>query len=499
MRKFSDHRVDFSRRSLLRGAAGITGGLILGGGSSGCRKKSGPLEKKTADVVVVGAGLSGLVAARELLKSGVGSVLVVEARDRVGGLVHGQEAAPGLIVDGGGSWVGPRHTRMLELAKELGVETKEAFLEGNPIFLFGGVRVAGFSRLWSQEELKELRGLRDKVQAMAKEFPPGEPWKAPRAIEYDQMSMFNWLADNASTVWGKRDLTLGVDWKFGVHTEDISLLRFVTAVQAYGGLDPLMSLSESQRFTFIGGAQQIPQKLAEKIGNTIMLSSPVTRIVDDSAGPLRVETDRFSIECNRVIVAMMPADLRRIEFEPKLPDQKQGLIRAWRGAHSYKAHVVYEKAFWRENQLLGVAIGDGKAVNYAFDVSPQSGTPGVLVAIGSGEDLPSDVAARKELVVETLVTYFDEGARNPIHFVDSDWYSDKWSSGCTSPLGPKVLTKYGPALRPSVGRIHWGGTDTAHEFDGSMEGAVRAGERVASEVVTALRESGAIAAPAKSG
>ncbi len=499
MRRFSSHHSDISRRNLLRGAAGVTGGLIIGGSSPGCRKKSAPLEKKTADVVVVGAGLSGLITTRELLKAGVKSVLVLEARDRVGGLVYGQEAAPGMMVDGGGTWVGPKHTQMLELAKELGVESKEAYLEGNPIFLFGGVRVAGFSRLFSQEELKELRGLRDKVQTMAKEFPQGEPWKAPRAAEYDKMSMFNWLADNATTVWGNRDLKLGVDWKFGARIEDVSLLRFVAAVQAYGGLDPLMSLSESQRFTFIGGAHQIPQKLAEKLENTILLSSPVTRVVDNASEPLRVETDRLSIECSRVVFTMMPADLRRIEFEPKLPEQKQGLIGAWKGSHTYKAHVVYEKPFWRENRLLGVAIGDGKAVNYAFDVSPKSGTPGILVAIGSGEDLPSDVRARKETVVETLVKYFDEGARDPIHFVDTDWYSDKWSSGCASPLGPNVLTKYGPALRPPVGRIHWAGTDTAYEFDGSMEGAVRSGERVATEVAAVMREAGVIPAPAKSG
>jgi monoamine oxidase len=482
-----------SRRNLLRGMAGISSGLLVGCGTRGCfSKQTGPLEKRTADVVVVGAGLSGLVTARELVKAGVPSVLVLEARDRVGGMTVSQEAAPGVFVDGGGSWIGSAHTRITALAKEFNIETRPTPIEGNPVFLFGGVRVAGFGRLFSREEKKELRGLRDKVQTMAKEFPPGEPWKAPRAAEYDQMSMFNWLSDNASTVWGKRDIELAVDWKFGAHPEDISLLRFVAAVQAYQGLEPLMAISESQEFSFVGGSQQISLKIAEQLGDRILLSSPVTRIVDQPGQPVRVETERLSIECGRVIVAMMPADMRRIEFEPKLPENRSKLVSAWKGSPSYKAHIVYDKPFWRSSKLNGIAVGDGKIVDFVFDATPPSGTPGILVAFGAGEELPSDLEARKEAVVDALSVYFAEEARSPINFLDMDWYSDKWSSGCASALPPGVLSKYGSALREPIGRMHWAGTDTANEFDGSMEGAVRAGERAAQEVITVLRTSGAI-------
>lgn len=499
LQSFAPVRPRLSRRNVLRGIAGISSGLLVGCGTRSCSSRpTGPLEKKTADVVVVGAGLSGLVAARELLKAGVRSVMVLEARDRVGGLTVSQEAAPGVFVDGGGCWVSTKHTRILELAKEFGISTTPTPQEGNPVFLFGGVRVAGFGRLFTQEEKKELRGLRDKVQAMAKEFPPGEPWKAPRAAEYDQLSMFNWLAENASTVWGKRDIELAVDWKFGARPEDMSLLRFVSAIQAYGGLEPLMALSESQEMYFVGGSQQISMKLAEKLGESVLLSSPVRRIVDDPHGPVRVETERLSIECNRVVVAMMPADMRRIEFEPKLPETRHQLVSEWRGSPSYKAHIIYEKPFWRSGKLSGVAVGDGKIVDFIFDVTPPSGAPGILVAFGAGEELPSDIRARKEAVVEALTVYFAEEARNPINFIDMDWYSEKWSSGCSSPLGPKVLSKYGSALREPVGRMHWAGSDTAYEFDGSMEGAVRAGERAAREVATVLRESGAIPSAAPS-
>lgn len=500
MRKFSSPRTDISRRRVLHGAAGITSGLLLGGGSLGCAKKSGPLERKTADVVVVGAGLSGLVAARELLKAGVPSVLVVEARDRVGGLTIRQEAAPGVFVDGGGSWARPDHVQVLALAKELGVETYEAAeTEGNAVVVFDGVRVAGFGRLYTREEQKDLASARTKLLSMVAELPLGAPWNAPRAAEYDELSMFNWLAENTSTVWGRREIELAVDWTFGCPPEDISLLRFLAAIKSQGGLQALIPLADSRDVSFVGGSQLLSIKMAESLGDRLLLSSPVTKIVDDGSGPVRVETNRYSIECGRVIVAMMPADLRRIEFEPQLPKEKRGLIRNWQGSPDYKAHIVYEKPFWRANGLNGSAIGDGKVVDFVLDGTPASGSPGILIAFGAGEELPSEVRARKEAVVDSLVAYFGEEALEPIRVLEMDWYSQTWSSGCASPLKPGLLTKFGATLRDPVRRMHWAGSDTAFQFDGTMEGAVRSGVRVAEEVATALRESAVIPAPATSG
>ncbi|MRG97797.1 FAD-dependent oxidoreductase [Polyangium spumosum] len=492
-------RPPFTRRSFLRGAASLGGGLLLGCGRGGCAR-SAPLERRTAGVVVVGAGLSGLVAARELRKAGVGSVVVVEARNRVGGLTISQEVSQGVMVDGGGAWVSPKHTRILALAEELGVGTVDAAeSKGNPVFLFDGVRVAGTGRLFSRAEARELRQLRDKLEGMAAELPVGAPWDAPRAAEYDEVSMAHWLADNSSTVWGRRDIDLAIDFTFGCQPYDISLLRFVAAVKSVGGLERLMAISDSQDVSFSGGSQMLSVKMAEALGDQVLLASPVTRIVDDPAGPVRVETERLSIECGHVIVAMMPADARRIEFEPELPELKAGLISNWTGSPDYKAHIVYKTPFWRNNRLNGTAVGDGVVVDFIFDSTPAAGTPGVLVAFGAGEELPATVDDRKEVVTQSLVSFFGEEALDAINFVEMDWLTEEWSTGCASPLAPGVLSKYGPALRQPVGRIHWGGSETSAEFDGFMEGAVRAGERVASEVAAILRESGAIPAPAKSG
>jgi monoamine oxidase len=492
----------------MKASVATAGTFLLGCGEQGC-SPSQPVHRETkrADVVVVGAGLSGLMAARELVRAGVGAVLVLEARERVGGLTVSQTVAEGVVVDGGGQWVGKTQTRILELARELGVATTESYSAGVPVFYFDGVRMAGTGQVFDGVRMPgtgqvftladrdELVQVRRKLGEMAAELPVDAPWDAPRAAEYDELTMFNWLRDNAMLQGVRRTIEYAINFTFGAKPEDISLLCFLVAVRACGGLESLLATSESQDLSFAGGSQRLSLRMAEELGDRVILGSPVRRIVDGPGGPARVETDRLVIEAGRVIVAMMPADTRRIDFEPKLPQMRRRLARKWTGVPDYKVHVVYKTPFWRDLQLSGTAIGDHTAVDFVFDSSPPGGSPGVLLAFGAGDQLPSDVGSRKDAVTAALAKFFGKEALEPTGFVEMDWMGEAWSTGCASPLKPGVLSAYGRALREPVGRIHWAGTDTSPIWNGFMEGAVRSGERVAGEVVAALRESG-VAVPA---
>jgi len=500
----------------MKASVATAGTLLLGCGERGCgSSRPDSREKKQADVVVVGAGLSGLMTARELVKAGVGAVLVLEARERVGGLTVSQSVAEGVMVDGGGQWVGDAHTRILALAEELGVPTTESYGTGVPVFFFDGVRMAGTGQVFdgvrmpgtgqvfTHADKDELVQVRKKLAEMAAELPLGAAWDAPRAAEYDKLTMFNWLRDNTTLQGVRRTIDYAINFTFGAKPEDISLLCFLVAVRACGGLESLLATSDSQEMSFEGGSQRLSLRMAEELGDRVILGSPVRRIVHHPAGPARVETDRLVIEAGRVVVAMMPADTRRIEFEPKLPQMRRRLARNWTGVPDYKVHVVYKTPFWRDLQLSGTAIGDDTVVDFVFDSSPPGGSPGVLLAFGAGDQLPSDVGSRKDAVTAALAKFFGNEALTPTGFVEMDWMGEAWSTGCASPLKPGVLSAYGRALREPVGRIHWAGTDTSVVWNGFMEGAVRSGERVAGEVVAALREGGiavpAAAPPATSG
>jgi len=492
-----------TRRGVLRGFAGAAGGLLVGCGRGGCSGKAerGPLEARKADVVVVGAGLSGLMAARELVKAGVQNVLVLEARDRVGGLTLSQPIGEGAMVDGGGQWIAKAHTNMHALIQAFGLETlSDEARKGEPIFFVDGVRLTGYSKLYTKADIKDYRQVRQKIKAIADELPPGAPWEAPRAAEYDRVSMFTWLAENAETLFVKRTVTLGIDYTFNAPAEEISLLWFVATAKACGGLDALMPLAENENVTIVGGAQTLSIKMAEALGDKVLLSSPVERIVDRPGEPLRVETDKLSIETSRVIVAMRPSDTKRITFEPELPELRHDLVNGWHASPTYKAHIVYKTPFWKDVGASGNAVGIGTLVDFVFDATPPKDPRGVLVAFGSGEDLPSSKDGRREAVTRSLKDYFGDEALDTVDFIEMDWFSERWSTGCSSPLKPGFASKYGPALREPVRRVHWAGTDTSPVWNGFMEGAVQSGSRVAEEVVLVLKESGALTPPpAKSG
>jgi monoamine oxidase len=156
-----------------------------------------------------------------------------------------------------------------------------------------------------------------------------------------------------------------------------------------------------------------------------------------------------------------------------------------------KCQVIYDEPFWRADGLSGQATGDGEGSRVVFDNSPPDGSPGILLAFVEGDEArrlgrePAD--ARRGAVVGSLVRYFGQRAARPADFIELDWQRERWSGGCYGTLfGPNVWTRYGPALREPVGPIHWAGTETATVWCGYMDGAVRSGERAASEVLAKL-------------
>ncbi|KAM8744266.1 putative flavin-containing monoamine oxidase A isoform 2-T2 [Acanthopagrus schlegelii] len=403
------------------------------------------------DVIVVGAGLSGLSAAHLLKKRNAAlRVLILEGKDRVGGRTLSTEipAANGVDRwDFGGQWVGSTQTHILELIKELGLETYQQFNLGRKVHHMGGpgakVRTYRSSiPALSPVVLIDLTQLLWKIDRLCATVCVRDPWRTPDAVELDSMTLHSYIEQHAWTAELKEEMGLCCRSVFGMEPSRMSFLFFLMYAAAAGGLLPLLECTpgSAQEFKIKGGTQQLSECLADRIGwKNVRLGSAVTAIWQDAEWA-RVTSTTNTFLCRAVIVTCPPHLAAKICYQPALPSQRE---------------------FLTQNMPVGHMI--------KFIITYQTG----------GE--------RRNAVVSSLVKYLGPEAASFIHYEEKDWAKEDYSGGCpVNVMVPGMLTYYHPSLRKPCGRIHWAGTETATQWCGYMSGAVQSGQRAALEVLAEL-------------
>ncbi len=482
-----------SRRELVGAAAAGAVGVAAPEAAAAKRKKK-KKKLRRADVVVVGAGLAGLVAARDLRRAGK-SVIVLEARYRVGGRCYSR-ALDGAtdVANLGATFVGPTQRRILALAKEMGKGIFPTYNTGRNVLFFNGSRdtYEGTIPPVSPTALVEAQVAITQLNEMSKSVPLDAPWKAPRAAEWDGQTFETWKLANVLTADGRKLLDLGIQAVFSVEPRDVSLLFILFYIHSAGSLDELINTAGgAQESRIEGGAQGIADELARRIGKKrVVLKAPVRRIVSKGRH-VDVISDRGTFRAKRVVVAVPPAIAGRIRYSPALPALRDQLTQRVPLGSVTKTFAVYDTAFWRDDGLTGQATSDVGPVKVTFDGSPKSGRPGVLLGFVDGDDARAlnakPHAERARLEMESYVQYFGPKARNARKVFDYPWDNDPIARG--APIGfmpPGVMLSFGEALRRPAGRIHWAGAETAMVWNGYMDGAVESGERAAREVLAAL-------------
>jgi monoamine oxidase len=445
------------------------------------------------DVAVVGAGLAGLAAARAVAAAGR-SVVVLEARDRVGGRTLNEEigpAHPGKVVEVGGQWVGPTQFRLLELARELGVETFPMHVAGQNVIEWRGAlkRYSGTIPRISPLVLADTQQAMTRLNRLAGKVDLEEPWRTPDARALDSKTFATWLDDRGSFTKGGRELIeLMVQAVWACEPADVSLLHVLFYVKSAGSLEALTdSEGGAQEARFVGGSQRVALRMAEELGDErVRLATPVRRIAWDAEG-----VTVGDVRARRVVVALPPTLTARIDYDPILPGHRDQLVQRMPQGTVWKCMAVYDEPFWRRDGLSGWGLSDAGPVRLTYDNSPPDGSPGVLLGFLEGDHARRAglmaPAERRAAVIDVFGRLFGSRARSPERYIEQSWAEEEWTRGCYGCyMTPGGWTSYGSALRRPIGPIHWAGAETATIWNGYMDGAVRSGERAAAEAMRAI-------------
>jgi monoamine oxidase len=490
-----------SRRAFLAGGAGTAAAAAL---TLPRAAGAATPDVATADVAVVGAGLAGLTTARRLVAAGA-SVVVLEARDRVGGRTLNHSIGGGKVAEAGGEFVGPTQTRIVALAGEVGVQTFDAYDTGQNVYVNGLERLkySDTSPLGTAPPdpllIADIIKLSQQIDLMAHSFPVATPWTAPHAARYDAETLETWVRANALNDEGilaiLRPFTEAL---VGAEPGEMSFLHVLAYVAGAGDenhpgtFERLFDMrGGAQQSRIVGGSQLVSERVAAELGARVVLGSPVRTISQTGTG-VTVTSDALTVQAQHVVVAVPPPLAARIAYSPVLPAARDLLTQRLAMGALMKVEAVYPTPFWRASKLTGQFFTTGGPVGYAFDNSPPDGNPGVLAGFVGGTQnriwgAKSPAERRAAVLAQYARVFKDNRFLSPVDYFDMDWTQEQWSrGGPTAVAAPGALTAYGPALRAPVGRIHWAGTETSEFWQGYMDGAVRSGERAAAEVAALL-------------
>jgi len=441
------------------------------------------------DVVIIGAGLSGLNAGKKLTKGGK-KVLILEAQDRVGGRTWSQPIDQHDFIDFGGQWIGKGHTCMYQLVEEAGLKTFPTFTEGKNILRYnsnndvykGEIPPLGlFSLLSTQKAI-------NKFDRKASNISLETPWLSDNAYEMDQQSIGNWLDETISNKKARLLIKRLAEGELCQNVEDVSLLQALSSARATGSFKQAEKVEDGAlRDRIFGGAQGVCNFLYSQLKDSVKLNCPVS-FVNQLENHISIGNDDFSVKTRKVIVTAPLPVVKNIKFTPELPREKQMLINYMEMGTVIKCNAVYDNPFWRDMGLSGAMICLDEVVELSVDNSIPGSDKGIITSLIHADRAKSllklSVPERREILLKAYANIFGEKALTPLMYIDYSFTNNPWIGGAYSGnFKNGIYSKYGAHLTKPSGNIHWAGTETSSLFKGFMEGALLSGERVAKEIL----------------
>lgn len=448
------------------------------------------MSDRSCDVVIIGAGPSGLSAARTLQAAGK-EVIVLEARDRVGGRTWTNHI-DGQMYELGGQWISPDQTALLALVEEMGKETYPRYREGDSVYIApDGTRTVYSGDMFpvAESTQAEMQRLIDTLDELAARIGPVAPWDDSEAAELDSISFHHWLREQCHDELACANI--GMFIAGGMLTKPATTFSALQAILMAASAGSFTNLVDDHFILdrrVVGGMQSVSEQMAADLGEGVVrLDSPVRTIhwTDDA---VVVDSDTVTVHASSAIIAVPPNLYSRISYVPHLPrlqqishqHQSMGLV--------IKVHATYPTPFWREDGLCGTGFGADRLVQEVYDNTNHGEEQGTLVGfisdIRADEMWALDEDARKQAIVEALAEFLGPKALEPTVFYLSDFGDEEWTRGAYATsydLGG--LHRWGPVQNEPVGPMHFASSDIAAHGYQHVDGAIRIGQDTAAKIL----------------
>ncbi len=447
------------------------------------------------DVLIIGGGYSGLSCALTLQKNKK-NFLLLEASAHAGGRALEQVLDNNFRLELGGQYIAPPQKRVTQLIKDMGLQTYQAWGQGNHFFLYeekvGTYQNSPIECLGTLLQNKLVQLEIEKALAllseMFKDISPSAPWESKNSELWDGMTFQTWINSELTTFPAKQFFRFMTNQGFSTEPEQVSLLQMLWFFKTSHGLPP-WALGGGQANRVEGGTGLVALKMAEKIQDKIKYKEPVFKIVQQDDFAL-IYTEKTIYKAKSVIVCVPSQLISSIHYEPGLPPDLHRSFSSLQTGNSMKVQAVYTKPFWRDKNFSGNGISYNGIPTFTYDNSGKDGSPGVLLGfITAGQATKwnrQSKKERKEAVLNTWASIFGPEILQPLDYIEQDWLQEPYirgGHGCHFP--PGVWKELGPALgkehMPHFGKITFASSDIAKDWNGYLEGALYAGEQAAIE------------------
>lgn len=470
---------------------------------TGARSTAGDVDETEVldrDVVVIGAGISGLVTARRLTQAGH-SVAVLEARDRVGGRTWSQ-TIDGSFFEIGGQWISVEQTALKDLLAELGKETFHRYREGDSVFVTpDGVRHEFDGDFpVAPVTLAEIGRLVEGLDELAAQMDVSAPWAHPRATELDRISFATWLSEHSGDPQARRIvehyIAAGMLTKPAHAFSVLQALLMIASAENFGNLiDEDLLLDER----VVGGMQSVSEQIAAELGaDVVRVNAPVRSLHwsadgDGAPGEVLAVSDGLRVRARFAVVAVPPNLYSRIDYVPELPRERQVAHQHVSMGLVIKVQAAYDRPFWRDRGLSGTGFASHELVCEVYDNSSPHESRGMLVGFIAGEAadrawaLPEE--ERRRAILHSFAAYFGEEATQPVAYYVSDWGSEQWTRGAFATsydLGG--LSRWGHQQNQPVGPMFFASSDIQGSGYQHVDGGVRIGTDTAARIAEGLSE-----------